>query len=167
MPTEEKIGSLKFKHKGAFSMGGLYVMLYDMLITMGYTVKETKYKQYEGSVSNKPNGLEIIWSATKEVDDFTKFSLDFRFFLTMWTRDKEIEKDGAKIKTDEGDPEITITAKLTRDYEGKWEKNPFLSLFLDLYMRYLYANVYHSWMSKINEEMAELMGEIKRYFGMF
>ena len=167
MPTEEKIISTKFKHKGYFSMSGLYVMLYDMLITMGYTIKEDSYKQFEFSRIGKPNYLDINWTATKEVDDFTKFTLTFRFFLTMWTRDKEIEKDGAKIKTDEGDPEITMGAKLTRDYEGKWERNPFLSIFQGLYYRYLYADTYDNWCEKIREELNEIMGETKRYIGMF
>lgn len=162
MPIIETIGKSKNKHKGSFSMKTLYTMVYDILIAMGYTVKETQYKLKEG----ESKFLDINWEATKKVDDFTMFSLAIRFFLTSWKPKQKIQKDGAMITTDIGDPEFTIKFKLTRDYDGKWERNPFLKLFLNFYIKYIYRKTYRYWKDKITEEVGEVNREVKNYFDM-
>ncbi|MDD5417831.1 MAG: hypothetical protein PHW96_03005 [Candidatus Nanoarchaeia archaeon] len=162
MPIVEKVGKKKIKHKGHFSMSTVYNMAYDILISMGYTVKEKKYKQVEGESKR----LEIVWEATKKVDDFTLFTLSIRYFLTTWMPKQKIQKEGATITADFGDPEITVGYVLTRDYEGKWDRNPFLSLFLNFYKKYIYEKTYKNWQNKIVEEAGEFVSEHKRYFEM-
>jgi len=137
-------------------------MCYDLLISMGYIVKEKSYEQKEGD----SKFIDIHWEAEKKVDDFTKFTLKIRFFLTSWKPKQKIQKNGVMIITDIGDPEISISAVLTRDYDGKWDRNPFLKMFLNFYNRYIYKKTYKNWQDKIVEEASDFINELKSYFNM-
>ena len=75
----------------------------------------------------------------------------------------EVERNGAKIKTNKGRIEIKITGFLEKDYEHRWEVTPISKFLRGIYDRYIIRSRIESYEYKIIEEVDELVAQSKSY----
>ena len=87
---------LKIKQDSIFDFGELYQRLFSWFEVMGYEFHETGYEKHDQG--GGANNLKIFWVATKDVDKYSRFTIQLNFFVMGLTK-VEIEKEGLKIKT--------------------------------------------------------------------
>jgi hypothetical protein len=160
--------SLNYKH--VFSMEYLYKRLHDWLIEEGYCSQNTDKwieKLYLERISG--NGMKQIWiwwRTDKEyASPFFKFYLDVDFHALGLT-DAEIVSEGSKIKTNKGEIEVFITARMELDPKKEWDKN--FVLRNEMLRRFFLNRVYKDRIEQVEEELirdsARLLGAVKQYF---
>lgn len=158
MAEKDKITSGKIRHTGLFLFKDAYNFLYDWLVDYKYDISEDKYSE-----KIKPEGKEIgvEWTASRKISDYFKFVWVITFRLLGITK-QEIK--GRKF--DKGYIEIAVNAFLVKDYESKWESQPFTKFLRDLYNRYIIKSRIEDYEDRITEEVDEALTQIKTFLAL-
>jgi len=136
--------TFRLKNKDYFHMKNLYVMLHEWMVEEGFGSEsdaefpETLYLHRETQTAG--NELWIWWRFEKNIgSSYYKYMLDLDYHLIL-LRDAEVMHQGKKFKTNWGEVEIKIWAKLLLDHEGKWKKNAFLKNIDKVFHQRLFKN---------------------------
>lgn len=162
MVEKDKVFEGKVKQSGVFDFKELYSFCYNWLIDQGYLLTE---KLYNEKIGASGKDVEIEWLAFKKVSDYFKFSIKVNWRILGMTR-VEVEKDGVKTKMDKGIPEIKIAATLEKDYENRWESNPFYKFLRGTYDRYLIRARIDQYEGKLFMETDEFIAQIKAFLAI-
>jgi len=133
MVEKDTIFKGKVKQRGIFNFKDIYNFLYDWLRDEGYDVYE---KNYTEKVSGDSKQVEIRWEAEREISDYFRFQIKASWII-LGMKSVEVEKEGKKIKMDSGYLEIKFEAVLLKDYENRWENQPFWKFLRGVYERYI------------------------------
>jgi len=159
MVEKDKIIENKIKRKGLFDFKELYRFCYTWLADEGYFVEERKYTE---KVKGNEKEIEIEWIAKKKISDYFRFTLKFNWRI-IGMMPVEVEKNGKRIKMDQGDVEIKVSGILEKDYENRWEKTPFLKFLRGVYDKYIIRSRIEQYEDKIFGEVDEFVAQTKAF----
>jgi len=163
MAEKDRLFKTKLKHKGIFDFKDTYSMVYDWLTNEGYDINEKIYKENIGAGGAKE--IEIEWVALRKVSDYFRFIIKIKFHIIGMT-DVEVEIDGKKEKMNKGQFEFTIQGVLEKDWESRWENNPFFKFLRTMYDRYLIPSRIESYEGKLIGEVDEIVAQIKAFLNL-
>ena len=163
MPEETAVFKGKLKHSGIFEFKELYKFAYNLLKEgKGLAIIE---KAYGEKVTPDGKEIEIEWEGNKTISDYFKLKVITKLKVTG-LNSVEAEKDGKKVKMNKGDLEINVEAKMIRDFEGKWEKSPFMKFTRSIYDKYIIKNK----ISEVEEGLArdcdDFLAQIKGFLSL-
>ncbi len=152
----------KIKHKGIFDFKELYRFCFTWLVDKEYWVVEKSYSE-----KVNPNGkeVEIEWDAKRKISDYFRFNLKVNWRI-LGMKDVEVEKDGTKLTLNKGQPEISVSAVLEKDYEHRWEGSAFLKFLRGLYDRYIIRGRIEKYEEKIYSEADEFLAQVKAFLAL-
>ena len=150
------------KMRAIFNLGDTYKHAKEWLDYWKYDVIEKKYKHKE---TPKGNEIEIIWNATREIDEYTQFLLEIRW-LCLGITDVKLDIDGKKVKMQKGEINIFITAYLVLDWQNKWEERPIMKFFRSFFEKYLYHGHIQSLREELWKEGWAFYNEMKAYLNL-
>ena len=78
----------------------------------------------------------------------------------------EVMREGVKVKRDKGTVEVKFTAYLERDYENRWEANPFLKFLRGIYDKYIIRNTIVSYRDALAAETDEINAQVKAFLAL-
>lgn len=162
MVEKDIVFTAKIKQKGIFDYPSFYRFCYEWLIEKGYFLIEKGYTEKIGAGGKE---VEIEWDATRKISDYFKFQLKVTWHIIGMT-DIEVQEDGKKIKMNKGYPEIKVQAVLLKDYEHRWEGNPFFKFLRGLYDRYIIRARIESYEAKIHQEGDEFLAQAKAFLAL-
>ncbi|MBI2546589.1 hypothetical protein HYV81_05405 [Candidatus Woesearchaeota archaeon] len=160
----------RVKYKDYFHMKNLYIMMREWLIEEGFVPRtdtefnEELYLQREHQKAGEE--LWIWWRFIKKPHrggNYWAYSLDIDFHVIL-LREVEVMHQGVKYKTNWGEPEIIMTARLIEDYEGLWRKNAFMSELHKIFIKRLFKKELESHRLELYREVYRLQEAIKTYF---
>lgn len=162
MAEKDTIFEGKVKQTDIFDFKELYNFLYKWLVDEGYKVDE---KNYSEKVTPGGKEIEIEWEAKKKVSDYFRFVLKPKWRILGMT-DVEVEKNGKKFKMNKGQVEIKLGAILEKDYEARWEGNPFYKFLRDVYNKYIIRARIEDYERKLFGEADEFLAQIKAFLAL-
>lgn len=162
MVEKDTIVSGKIKQAGNFDFKDFYEFAYDWLNGEDYFVVEKKYSE---KLSGDIKIIEIIWEPYKKVSDYFKFIIKMDWNITGM-KTIEVVRDGKKIKTNSGTIELKFKAILAKDYENRWEDNPFYKFLRGLYDRYIIKSRIEEYEDKVAAELDELITQCKSFLAI-
>lgn len=155
----DKVYTSKIKQDGIFNFKEMYRFCLAWLVDENYDVTEKTYTEKITAVGKE---LEIRWDAVKKISDYFKFNI-----MAVWKilnmSDVEVTENGKKIKMNKGSAEIRITGVLQKDYENKWEDNPFSKFLRTLYDKHIIRARIEQYEGKIFAECDEFANQIKSF----
>src|SRR3989338_6822438 len=122
---ETLIDNYRVIYEGLFSVGDLYSLIDEYFEEKGYDKREKKNIE---RVSKEGKFIEIELEPWKKITDYAMSSIRVRMQMHD-VKEVEVEKDGVKIKLNQGKVNIVISAYMTTDYENKWEAKPMFFFF--------------------------------------
>ena len=152
----------KIKHTGLFDFGEIYKFCYGWLIDKDYLVTE---KTYSEKVTPTGKLVEILWEGSRKISDYFRFVLKIQWRIIGMT-EVEVQKEGVKVKMNKGQPEITFTAVLEKDYEHRWENSAFLKFLRGVYDRYIIRGRIEKYEEKIFQEVDEYIAQTKSFMAL-
>ena len=162
MAEKDTVFRGKLKQKGIYNFKDFYEFLYDYLIDENFDVFELKYvEKIEGDAKN----IEIDWKATKEISDYFKFEIS-AYWIILGMKKVKVKKEGKEITMDSGSLEIKFTGTLQKDYENRWENNPFLKFLRGIYDRYIIRSRIDDYELKLFQEINELIAQAKSFLAI-
>lgn len=159
MAERDKIFESKVVHQGIFDFKETYGFAYKWLVDEGYLITEKKYSE-----KVRPDGkeVEIEWVVWRKISDYFKFYATIRWRIFRMTS-VEVEKNGVKVKMENGQPEIKIQGYLERDYEKKWEGRAFRKFLRGVYDRYIIKHRIEQYEAKLFSELDEFATQLKSF----
>lgn len=158
----DTVYSGKVKHSGIFSFSELYEFLYDWVNDEGYKVKEKKYSE---KILGDIKTVEIEWSVEKKISDYFKFQIKMQWLITGLKK-IEVKKEDKKVTMNSGTVEIKFKAILQKDYEARWENNPFWKFWRGVYDKYIIRSRIDEYEDKIEEELLDLIAQTKAFLAL-
>ncbi|MCL4361867.1 MAG: hypothetical protein QXD02_01235 [Candidatus Parvarchaeum sp.] len=109
------MGNTTVQYEGVLDDQKFYNFLRDLLVSAGYSVKETNYIQFSGA------NYVIKWVAMKVIDDYMAYritvNLDYRNI-----QETMAVKDGKQVKAKTGTVQVQLVSDILVDYLNKWTK---------------------------------------------
>jgi len=162
MAEKDTIFKGRIKQEGIYNFKDFYEFLYDYFTDENYDISETKYQE---KINGPTKDLEIIWLATKEVSDYFKYEIKSTWVI-LGMKKVKVKKDGQEVYMDSGALEIKFTASLVKDYENRWENNPFFKFMRGIYDRYIIRSRIDDYEIKIWEEINEIIAQAKSFLAI-
>ncbi|MBW2966913.1 hypothetical protein KY362_00345 [Candidatus Woesearchaeota archaeon] len=171
-PWQVRKTRLVYKH--VFSMTYLYKRVREWLVHEGYVSDgggpngdRWMEKLYLERISG--NGMKQIWiwwrCSKNYPNKFCRFYLNLDYHILGLTT-QEIVVQGTKVKTNKGEAEITITARMELDPDKEWNKNFILRNYYlqNFFLNRIYRRRIQSFEDELVRDMNRLLGAIKQYF---
>tara|TARA_Y100000310_G_scaffold101376_2_gene99417 strand:- start:1032 stop:1529 length:498 start_codon:yes stop_codon:yes gene_type:complete len=159
MVLKSRVLKQQLKKKGYWNYSELYDFCFDWLKDNGYTISEKEYTEKNPAGGKE---LKIEWEAKKLVTDYFKNSILLRWHI-LRMNEAEIERDGVKESTNEGEVKIEFTADLIKDYEERWEDQPFWKFLRGIYDKYIIRTTADEYENRLEEDTLELISQIKAF----
>ncbi len=164
MPQKDiVIPFIKIKDRSVFSLDELYKLMFRWFESRNYDFQEREYRDEDMGGGKKH--LEIVWYAERKIDDYFKFIIEINF-LIVGLEDTEVERDGVMVKTDKGEIEMKIKAYILKDYDKKWEKNPVMRFFREIYDKKLVKSRIEGYEGELYEETYRLLNDVKSFLNL-
>ena len=162
MVEKDNVFTSKIKQSGIFDFKEFYRFAYEWLDGEGYDVSEDKYSE---KVSPQGKEIEIDWTAKRKISDYFRFVGKIKWRI-LGMKDVEVQKNGEKLKMNKGTAEIKAKGVLEKDYEHRWEDNPFFKFLRGIYDRYIIRARIDQYETKLVKEMDEFLGQCKSFLAI-
>ena len=119
MAIRTQLFKSKVKHVGIFGFKELYEFCYNWVMT---EIEPANFdeKVYSEKVIGDGKNIDIEWEFEKILGPYFKYEVKL-IFKTIMMKDVEINRDGKKIKTNNGEIGVEVTGTLVHDYANKFE----------------------------------------------
>ena len=137
------IDNLRLNYKGIFSVNEFYKEIMNWFYERGYDMYEKKNVE---RITETGRNVELELRPYKQVTGYAKNEVRVRIFMKN-INDVEDEKDGVKIRINQGDVEVIFDGYVETDYENRWENKPyfyFLRSLVDKYVWRIYTDKFES-----------------------
>ncbi|MFH1408720.1 MAG: hypothetical protein ABIH34_02330 [Nanoarchaeota archaeon] len=157
------VDGMKLSYKGLFNVTELYKLIDYYFRERAYTKHELK--NYEETF---PGGkqIEVVKEPYRKITDYAKYVI--RVSLTMQDiKEIAVEKDGAKVKLNQGSVEVHFDGFLEVDYEHRWEKKPFYYFLRAIADQFFFKVHTERYEQGLVEEVNELHSQIKGFLNLY
>ncbi|MBW2965839.1 hypothetical protein KY342_01905 [Candidatus Woesearchaeota archaeon] len=157
------IDQLKLTFEGIFDLNGLYRTIDSWFYEKGYDKWERK--NFEQVLpSGKDIELELLpW---KKTTDYFKNIIRLRMRFTN-VKDVEVEKQGVKLRLNQGRVMMIFDGYLVSDYEGKWEEKPMFFLIRTLFDKYVFKPYFSKFEKWVVNDVHDIHGRIQRFLNLY
>jgi hypothetical protein len=159
MVIKDEVLRQNIKKRGIWNFKDFYNFCFDWFQDERYILEEQEYTE-----KNHDNGKEIIlkWDAWRKVTDYFKFHIVVQWHI-LGMVSKEVERDGKKEKTNDGEVKLKITAELERDWENRWERKPLWKFLRGIYDNYITRVTRDKYEDQLIEKTLEFIQESKAF----
>jgi len=157
------VDQMKLNYEGIFDLNGLYRTIDAWFYEKGYDRYEQK--NYE-QVLPTGKDIEIELLPWKKTTDYFKNILRIRMkFVNV--KDVEIEKQGVKLKLQQGRIMMIFDAYLESDYEHKWDEKPMFFFIRTLFDKYIFKGYFAKAEKWVINDLFDIHGRIQRFLNLY
>jgi hypothetical protein len=157
------VDKMRMTYEGLFSVSELYKMMDEWFEEKNYDKKELKNVE---NVTPEGKYVEILIEPWKKVTDYAKNVIRIRMIMTN-IKDVEVEKDGVKVRLNQGKIQMVFDAYLETDYENRWEQKPMFFLIRTLFDKYFYKPFTHGFHAGVKADLNDLVTRIKSFLNLY
>ena len=157
------IDQLKLTYEGLFDLNGLYRTIDAWFYEKGYDKFEKK--NYE-QVLPSGKDIDIELEPWKKTSTYFRNTVRIRMRFTQ-VKDIEIEKQGVKIKVQQGKIMMIFDAFLDSDYENQWENKPMLFFIRTLFDKYVFRGYFKKYENWLINDVYQIHGRIQQFLNMY
>lgn len=164
-PNADKINivsGLKLKWGGNIDVGDFYAKLKLWLYNQGYGDEMKNFKEVKYLQRVKADGKEIDvkWIGEKNLNDYFANMITITMSITRM-KDAEVMINGKKVKMNNANIEIKLTADLIKNRGGKWGKDSFMK---KIYENFIIKERIDQNKMGLYQKIYSLHDEIKNFF---
>ena len=157
------VDKLRLTYEGLFSVADLYKMIDEWFEEKGYDKREKKNVE---SVTPEGKFIEIEVEPWKKVTDYAKNIIKIRMIFSN-IKEVTVEKDGIKVKLNQGKVQFVFDGYLETDYEHMWEGKPLFYFIRELFDKYFYKPYTTGFKQGVKEDLMHLYTNIKAFLNLY
>jgi len=117
--------------------------------------------------TTKPEGkyIDMEFEPFKKYTDYAKSVIKIRAQLNE-VKDVVLEREGKKVKLQDGKVIIIMDGILETDYEGHWETKPVFYVLRTLFEKYVYTPFISGFERGVKEDVMALKNNIKAFLNL-
>ena len=159
---EVLVDKMRLTYEGLFSIYDMYKMIDEWFEEKGYDKREVKNIE---SVFPEGKYIEVVMEPWKKLTDYSKSVIKVRMIFSD-IKEVQVEKDGMKVKMNQGRAHFVFDAFLETDYENRWESKPMFFLIRTLYDKYFYKGYTSQLKGEVMDAVTELHARIKGFLNL-
>ncbi|MFH0978093.1 MAG: hypothetical protein V1837_02205 [Candidatus Woesearchaeota archaeon] len=163
MEREVIVDKMRFDYEGLFSIPELYKLIDEWFEDKNYDKREIRNIE---RVSQDGKFIEIEILPWKKVSDYAKNEIRLRMFMSE-IKDMEVEKEGVKVKLNQGKLHIVFDGYLSTDYENRWEQKPMFFFLRTIFDKYLYEPFQSGFQAGVRKDVYALRDQIKSFLNLY
>src|SRR3989344_3179423 len=157
------VDHLRIKYEGLFNATELYKLIDKWLNEKAFDKRELRNQEHV-----KPDGkyVELVLMPWKKISDYARhvIRLEIRVFNL---KDVVIERDGQRVKMNQGRMDILMDAYLDTDYEDRWEQKPFYFFMRTLFDKFIYRTYSTQFEELLVENVTQLHTVMKSFLNLY
>jgi len=143
----------RLTYEGLFNLLDLYTMIDEFFEDKGYDKRERKNIE---RVTPEGKYIEIQLEPWKKLTDYAKSVIAVRMIFSD-IKEVEVEKDGVKVKMNQGKVQFVFDAFLETDYEHRWEMKPMFFFIRTIFDKYIYRSYTISFKNEVANDLNSLI----------
>ncbi len=156
------VDKLRLTYEGLFSVRELY-----NLITEWYEENNWDKNEKKNFEAVEPDGrnIEIWMEPWRTMHAYVKKYMRVRIIMSK-VKDVEVEKDGAKLKLNQGKVQMVIDAWVQTDLEASWEGKPFYFFIRTMFNKFFLRPMTSGYESELKADANQFYQKVKAYLNM-
>ena len=148
--------------QGVFDMKDLFKVMQQWATDKGYWLIEKKHGE-----TTKPEGklIDMDFEPFKKYTDYSKSIIKIRAQFQD-VKDIVVERDGRKVKLQEGKVVMIFDGILETDYEGRWEGKPGFFVLRTIFEKYVYTPFISGFERGVKEDVMALKNNVKAFLNL-
>lgn len=157
------VDKLRLTYEGLFSVSELFKLIDIYFREKGYDKRERLNHE-----KVTPEGKLIILEIQpwKKYTDYVKSEIKIRIVMSN-IKEVEVEREGVKIKLNQGKVQIVFDGHLTTDYENRWESKPFFYFLRTIFDKYIYRIYTDKYEGHVIEDVNQIHDRIKGFLNLY
>ncbi len=153
----------KVGYSGLFDVVELYKLIDYYFRERAYTKHELRNYEHVYPTGKQ---IEVISEPYRKITDYAKYVIRVTLVIQN-LKEVSIEKDGKKVKVNQGDVEVQIDGFMELDYEHRWEKKPMFYFMRAIFDQYVYKVNNERYESGLANECSDLKNQIKSFLNLY
>jgi len=164
MPEREVIiDKYRVTYEGLFNALDLYTIIDEFLEDKGYDKREKKNIE---RVTKDGKYIELWLEPWKKLTDYAKSVILVRIIMSE-VKEVEIEKEGVKVKMNQGKIQFVFDAYLETDYENRWEMKPIFFFLRTIFDKFIFKSYMIGYRNEIRSDANQLIVTIRSYLNLY
>ncbi len=149
--------------QGLFDAKGLLHVMDQWVRDKGYFILIEK----RHGETTKPEGkyIDMEFEPFKKFTDYAKSIVKIRAQFNE-VKDVVVERDGKKVKLQDGKVTIILDGILETDYEGRWEGKPIFYVLRTAFEKYVYTPFVSGFERGVKEDVMALKNNMKAFLNL-
>lgn len=163
--TETKIiiDNLGLNYEGLFNAKDYYKLLDNFFAEKNYDKREVLNME---KVEAGGKYIELEIEPYRKISDYAKLVIRIRTKMFN-VKEVEVEKDGHKLRLNQGKVNILIDGIIQTDYESRWTDVPVRIFIRTLYEKFVYRKYMENDEAKLKDEVGQLHTQLKSFFNLY
>ncbi len=152
----------RLDYDGLFDAKEVFKVMQQWATDRGYWLIEKRHGE-----TTKPEGkfIDMEFEPFKKFTDYAKSIIKIRAQFND-VKDVAVERDGRKVKVQDGKIIIIIDGILETDYEHRWEGKPVFYVLRSIFEKYVYTPFVSGFERGIKEDVLSLKNNVKAFLGL-
>jgi len=161
--TNIVVDNMALDYEGLFNAKDYYKLLDGFFAEKNYDKREGLSME-KVEASGKYIELEI--EPYRKLTDYAKAVIRVRTKMFN-VKEVEVEKDGHKLRLNQGKINILIDGLIQTDYENRWTDRPFYVFMRTLYDKFIYKRYMDDYTKYLKDEVGQLHTQLKSFFNLY
>ena len=152
----------RLEYTGLFDAKEVFKVMQQWATDKGYWLIEKRHGE-----ATKPEGkyIDMEFEPFKKFTDYAKSVIKIRAQFQD-IKDVTIERDGRKVKTQDGKIIIILDGILETDYEHSWETKPVFYVLRTIFEKYVYTPFVSGFERGVKEDVMALKNNLKAFLNL-
>ncbi|MBI2664395.1 hypothetical protein HYX10_03565 [Candidatus Woesearchaeota archaeon] len=157
------VDHMRLKYEGLFSAFELYKLIDNWLREKAFDRRELRNEEHV-----RPDGkyVELVLMPWKKITDYARHVIRLEIRMHK-LKEVVVEKDGQRMKMNQGRVDMIIDAYLDTDYEDRWEQKPFYFFMRTLFDKFIYRTYSTQFEELLVENVHQLHTAIKSFLNLY
>jgi hypothetical protein len=157
------VDQLKLSYDGLFDLPELYRIIDGFFYEKGWDKLERVNQE---QITPQGRQIRIILEPWKSATDYFRLVIQIKLHAMDVTH-VEVEKQGAKIKLNQGTIRMIMNGYVVSDRQGKWEKSPFLWFLHIIFNKYFFKEHHDKAERWVLSDIDDLYQRIKTFLNVY
>lgn len=152
----------RMEYVGLFDAKEVFRVMQQWASDKGYWLIEKKHGE-----TIKPEGkwIDMEFEPFKKFTDYSKSIIKIRAQFQD-VKDVVVERDGHKVKLQDGKIVMAFDGILETDYEGRWESKPIFYVLRTIFEKYVYTPFVSGFERGVKEDLMALKNNLKAFLNL-
>lgn len=162
MGKDTKFNS-KIKYSGIFNFKDFYQFCFKWL--KGEMDLKVVEEEYEEKIKGNTKELKIKWNCSSKVTEYFHYEVPVEFEIKNML-DVEVNQEGQKIKTNQGEIKVSVKGIIVSDPKGQFETDAKTKFFRGIYEKFIIPSRIKEYEDKLIEGCNEFLSQAKAFLDL-